>query len=235
MALAAPDAGYDVAYQVDDSAKGLLAELSALKLKALKKRAREEGVREDLLEDADDADDTRSAVIQLILDTTSDRTGQEHEARQALESELAGMKLTALKKRARSSGVSADKLDDADDADNIKNAVIELIVSAELNSESLHVSDDNPHGQQQGLHEERKGLKPMAPHARATESCADSAAEDDAMESEEARAALQSLRLMALHRLAVSEGVDVLTTLKAAMESDDPKAAVIELLLALPE
>ena len=50
----------------------LRADLSALKLKALKRRAREDGISAELLEDVDDADDVRGAVIQLILDAARD-------------------------------------------------------------------------------------------------------------------------------------------------------------------
>ena len=49
------------------------------------------------------------------------------------------------------------------------------------------------------------------------------------------KAALQSLSVMALHKLAVGGGVDVMTTLKTAMESDHTKAALIEILLVLPD
>jgi hypothetical protein len=128
----------------DPAMTQLRAELSALKLKALKMRARDEGVSEELLDDADDADDIRAAVIQLTLSATAGRAGDNREARQALQSELAALKLKALKKRARASGVSQAKLDDADDADDIRSDVIELIVSAELDSDSS-LDKDRPH------------------------------------------------------------------------------------------
>ena len=143
MRLAAPEAGYEVKFEVEQSAdEKLRIELSALKLTALKNRARQEGVAEELLEDVDDEDDVKRAVITLILATASSRDDNEHEARQALESELAGLKMKALKKRARDAGVSTADLEDADDAENIRGAVTELIVSAEMNSTP---SDDRPH------------------------------------------------------------------------------------------
>jgi hypothetical protein len=46
------------------------------------------------------------------------------------------------------------------------------------------------------------------------------------------RAELESLSLMALHRRAVSEGVDPLSDLKSAMDSATPKAALVELLMS---
>ena len=48
------------------------------------------------------------------------------------------------------------------------------------------------------------------------------------------RAELESLGLMALHKRAVGEGVDVMSDRKDAMKGPDPKAALAELLLALP-
>jgi hypothetical protein len=113
-------------------------ELSAMKLRALKTRAREEGVSDEALEDADDADDIaliKSTVIQLILDAVGARAaGKDDAVRQALVSELAPLKLKALKKRARSAGVDDELIEDADDADDIKAAVIELIIKAELSA-----------------------------------------------------------------------------------------------------
>lgn len=52
----------------EEEVKPLRTDLAMLKVKALKRRAREAGVSEELLDDADDADDIKSAVIQLILD-----------------------------------------------------------------------------------------------------------------------------------------------------------------------
>eukprot|EP01052_Picozoa_sp_SAG31_P041531 SAG31_NODE_6323_length_2066_cov_2.036604_1_plen_342_part_00 len=51
----------------------LRRELSSLKLSALKRRARDEGVDEKLLESADDAADVRAAVCQLIVESVGDR------------------------------------------------------------------------------------------------------------------------------------------------------------------
>ena len=110
----------------------------------MKKRAREAEVAEELLEDVDDADDIKSAVIQLILDSTASRTHTQDEARSRLVSELTELKIKALKKRAKASAVSQDLIDDTDDADDVKQAVIELIVSEELRSGSSS-SNDKPH------------------------------------------------------------------------------------------
>ena len=58
------------------------------------------------------------------------------------------------------------------------------------------------------------------------------AAESEAIS--QLRSELESMRLMALHRRAVAEGVDesaVEDTVEAAMESGDPKATLIDLIL----
>eukprot|EP01043_Picozoa_sp_COSAG02_P088909 COSAG02_NODE_25952_length_644_cov_1.596330_2_plen_115_part_01 len=100
------------------------AEMIAMKLSVLKKRARKAGVDEERLEEADDADDIKGAVITLIVE--ADRAAHFVQLRRELES----MKLSAVKKRARDAGVDEEKLEEADDADNIKVSVIDLIVAA---------------------------------------------------------------------------------------------------------
>jgi hypothetical protein len=77
MAMAPPDAARTVVYEHNTSDQGLSAspaeerklraELSGMKLKALKVRARKLGVHEQALEDADDADDIVSAVTVLCI------------------------------------------------------------------------------------------------------------------------------------------------------------------------
>eukprot|EP01052_Picozoa_sp_SAG31_P033165 SAG31_NODE_3714_length_3957_cov_3.388025_2_plen_226_part_00 len=49
---------------------------------------------------------------------------------QALRNDLVALKPSELKKRARAAGVSANALDEADDADDPKAAIIELLVAA---------------------------------------------------------------------------------------------------------
>jgi hypothetical protein len=78
------------------------------------------------------------------------------DARQALEAELADLKLKALKQRAKAVGVSQDALDDADDAGDIRAAVVDLIAAVRsqdaanisLEDKSLlrtEVSEEKPH------------------------------------------------------------------------------------------
>jgi hypothetical protein len=115
---------------VEDSATAALRqELSGLKLKALKSRARELGISEDAFEDAEDEDDVYAAIVVLCIEaTTLDEDTGTGEA--ALQAELAPLTLKALKERARAVGVSDSALADADDADDVKRSVMDLIIVA---------------------------------------------------------------------------------------------------------
>ena len=61
------------------------------------------------------------------VDTSSRDTGEDKV--QALRSELARCKVSVLKKRAASAGVPAQALLDADDCDDVKGRVVELLVA----------------------------------------------------------------------------------------------------------
>ena len=115
-----------------DDMQKLRAELVGMKLGALKKRARETGVTPEQLDDADDEDDPKQAVVELILEAAPGV-----DAGAALRAELAEMKMGVLKKRAREAGVTPEQLDDADDADDPKEAVMELIVRSLLASAAM--------------------------------------------------------------------------------------------------
>jgi hypothetical protein len=103
----------------------LRSELEAMKLKALKQRAIEAGVDAEAVADADDADDVKAEVIRLILERP--RAADEDAGAQLCES-LGGLKLKALKQRALEEGVDTEAIADADDADDVKATVIELIM-----------------------------------------------------------------------------------------------------------
>eukprot|EP01046_Picozoa_sp_COSAG06_P043972 COSAG06_NODE_5849_length_3246_cov_5.579600_1_plen_1082_part_11 len=252
MALPAPDAGYIVVCEAEDHTKTeLVAELSVLKLKALKKRAREEGVSEELIEDADDADDIRSAVMQLILNAVSGKPDPNHETREALKAELADMKLTALKKRAKSSGVTADRLDDADDADDVRSAVIELIITTEL--DSMSPSNSSPHEQQQELRSELQAMRLRELRKRARDSGVDADALEETTSASDQKGAvialllehtaanavadtsstahLHTMSLKDVRALAREAGVDE-DALEDTMDMEDPKGAVVALIVA---
>ena len=101
----------------DSQAAELRAELSKLKPSALRKRARADGVGEDAMEGAEDSDDPKPAIIELILDA-SPRKDEDDGAEAALRQELQAMKLGALSRRAMAEGVEAQQLDEAEDSED---------------------------------------------------------------------------------------------------------------------
>ena len=93
------------------------------KPRALKKRAAEAGVDEEKIDEADDADDVAATLVALIMEKE-----QENSPPSELRDELETLKPRALKARAREIGVDEEKLDEADDADDVKGTLIALII-----------------------------------------------------------------------------------------------------------
>jgi hypothetical protein len=96
------------------------AALRALKMKDLKKRARAFGVTGDELDDAEDEDDAKGAVVALVL---------------AKGAALKALKPRELKAQARELGVDPDDLDDCLDEDDPKEAMVLLMLKAAERSE----------------------------------------------------------------------------------------------------
>ncbi len=105
--------------------------LTDLKLSELKQRARSNGVTQDELDGAGDAEDEKVAVIKLIEEKMRQKE-EEDGLKEGVPPNKAGGSLTGLKyselvKVARSNGVTQDELDVAGDAEDVKVAVIKLI------------------------------------------------------------------------------------------------------------
>merc|ERR1711969_516943 len=94
--------------------------LAGLRLKELRQRAREAGVDADELEEATDADNPKAAVTALILEHMPAEAAPGH----GLKKELEGLRLKELRARAKAAGIDEDALEDANDADEPKGAVI---------------------------------------------------------------------------------------------------------------
>ena len=121
----------------------LTVELAELTLKALKKRARAEGVDGDAVDALDDEDDPKAAAIEIFVAAAKERWAVEAkvatteaeaarakaETEASLKAELAQLKLSELKKRARAEGLDEDTVDDIDDATDPKAAIIDLLVA----------------------------------------------------------------------------------------------------------
>ena len=234
------------------------AELEGMKLSALKKRAKDARVDAAQLEEADDADDIKAAVIGLILAAaapdTSEEARQEEELRR-LRDELQGMKLSAVKKRAKQIGVDEQKLEQADDADDIKSAVIDLII--ELNAaasggaarqqelqqlraelEAMKLSALKKKAKEVGVEEDKLEKADDADDIKAAvidlilaQVAADPAAAAAAARQEQ-RVELEAMKVSALKKRAKQTGVEE-AKLEEADDADNVKMAVIDLILAL--
>ena len=192
MALPPPGTSYHIVYTVaeDSATAALRKELDGLRLKDLRKKAKEFGVDEDTVEDALDADEPKAAVIALILNASEvadDSASQLAQREAALLSELQGLRLKELRKRARDAGVDGELLDDATDADDPKAAVIALLMTLC----KPPAADDGA----AALQTELEGLSPKELRGRAKAANVDADDLDDAIDSDDPKAALIALLL----------------------------------------
>ena len=192
----------------EEAETALRSELEGLRLKELRACANQANVPAEDLDDAIDSDDPKRAVIDLLLlrqpsgsvdaaelmalappdadyrvvyvDSPS-----EDPAASALRQELGSLRLKELRKRAEGAGVSEDQLEGAIDSNEPKATLINLLV------EILTTSSKND----QDLRSELEGLR------------------------------LKELRTRAKRANIEQDDVD------DAVDSDDPKAAMVELLL----
>jgi hypothetical protein len=139
--------------------------LSVLRLKELRKRARDSGVDSTLLEDAADSDDPKSAVIELLI---ADQLSSAGPSEADLRAELELLRLKELRGRAKAAGISTDALEDAADSDDPKSAVIELLTADQLATEQ-HTS-----GAMVALRAELEAMRFKELRERAQESGVDS-------------------------------------------------------------
>ena len=105
--------------------KQLIQELTELKIGALSRRAMAAGVDADALDLAEESADPRGAIIDLMLQAT---ISAEDPAIATLRVELSALKLGALTRRAVTEGVPAQELDDTEDTEDPKEALIELLL-----------------------------------------------------------------------------------------------------------
>jgi hypothetical protein len=106
----------------------LASELMATKMSALRKRAMSYGVSEEALEEADDAEDTKAELIKLILahEQPADESGSD-----AVRAELLATKTSLLRKKAIAAGVALEAIEAADDAADMKAALVELLMASQ--------------------------------------------------------------------------------------------------------
>jgi len=171
------------------------AELRAMKVSALKKRAKEAGVGEAELEEADDADDVKGTLIALIV-----ARERAPEPAEQLRAELVGMKPSALKKRAKQAGVEEGKLEEADDADDVKATLIELIVGKMREEHGAGGADSaaeleaqKQEEMLQQLREELDAMKPSALKKRAKEAGVEEEKLEEADDADDVKGTLVEL------------------------------------------
>eukprot|EP01050_Picozoa_sp_SAG11_P023591 SAG11_NODE_4781_length_1767_cov_21.169065_3_plen_219_part_01 len=113
------------------------SELSPMKMSALRRRANDVGVAISDLQKAVDADAPKEAVIDLIIKTKEEQaaraaipTNDPAAYEKALREELTKLKTSELEDRAKDMEISEVHLEQAYDADDVKAALISLIMNA---------------------------------------------------------------------------------------------------------
>ena len=129
----APRAATGTGSQDRQAEEGWLAELRTLKPSALRRRVGELGLDRTAVDSAEDSDDPEASLVALILANGDPQA--------ALRDELRAMTLDALKKRASQMAVDLEQLDEADDADDVKQAVLTLVLSKARESTAAADSD----------------------------------------------------------------------------------------------
>jgi hypothetical protein len=228
-----------------DGKEPLRAELRSMKQLALNKRATAAGVTDQDLEAAEDTDDYKSAVIELIISQEVTSSGGNSTEEIALRGELSKMKQLALNKRASAAGVTDQQLEDAEDTEDYRNAVIELIIQKESSKPPLVHAQSTLDVLRAELTALRlKELRTRAKTEGVSADLLEDAMDDDDPKAavikllldvraaaEATRSALSGLRLKELRARAKEAGHSA-DLLEEAADSDEPKAAVIELLLS---
>eukprot|EP01048_Picozoa_sp_COSAG05_P021122 COSAG05_NODE_3791_length_1835_cov_1.131336_1_plen_549_part_01 len=158
-------------------------ELQGIKVKALKRRALAAGATSEELDDAEDADDHKGAIIELIIqkEVASSDVGR--------RLELAGMKVRALKKLATAVGVSDEQLEDAEDEDDHKGAIIALI----LEQEAKKSGGGGGEAAKAALRAELQGVKMKTLKQRASAAGVSEERIDDAADEDDYKAAVITL------------------------------------------
>jgi hypothetical protein len=120
----------------DAKLEALRAELAPMKMSVLKKRALAAGVDGEAIENVDDADDPKEAVLTLLLElhgkdleaAAADVSAEAEAELAVLRAELTPMKMSHLKKRALAAGVDVEVIEEVDDAEDPKEALVSILV-----------------------------------------------------------------------------------------------------------
>ena len=186
----------------NDASAAMRLQLAELKVSELRRAAREAGVDESLVEEAEDGAAPKEQLVELIVDASCGA------AQNALRAELGGLKANELRKRALREGAGDEAAQAAEDSDDPQAEFVELVCALAAGA---------------------------PPAARVSGAIASGLPADlDAVSREPDAASvlhdeLSQLKLAALHKRAVAEGLDEMR-IDGAMDSDSPKAEIIALL-----
>jgi hypothetical protein len=135
--------------EVDNPLAALREELEQLKLTKLKDRALAAGAIAVEIQDAEDSDAPREALIQLDFDLRNENEGAALDVGEvdnplaALREELEQLKLTKLKDRALAAGAIAEEIQDAEDSDAPREALLQLVFDLRNENDNGSVSSDD--------------------------------------------------------------------------------------------
>jgi hypothetical protein len=111
--------------------------LANLTMAALLKRARAAGIDQETLDDTQDAESPRDALIALLVAAELQAHAADGAAEARLREELVGLRMAALLKRARAAGIDQETLDDTQDAESPRDALIALLVEAQSGADAV--------------------------------------------------------------------------------------------------
>jgi hypothetical protein len=143
--------------------QALTVELSGLKPSALRKRGLAGGCTEEEMEEAEDAEDPQQAMIDLVVARMPDLDGGGEDKatlRKVLIAELSGLKASALRKRVLAAGCSEEEMEEAEDAEDPQQAMIDLVVARMPDTGGGGGEADGKAAKRKALIAELSGLQP---------------------------------------------------------------------------
>ena len=173
--------------------KELTAELSAMKLSALQKRAMLEGLDVDVIGNALDSDTPKTTLVQVIVVASSNAS--ESVTGEQLCAQLMQLKVSELLQRARTAGVEQEVLDETADSNDQKGVLVSLVLETAFAAASTSASRANQKVAEENLWTELQALKVSELLKRARAVGIDQEAIDDAADCENQKQALASLLL----------------------------------------
>eukprot|EP01050_Picozoa_sp_SAG11_P004088 SAG11_NODE_252_length_11593_cov_7.436663_6_plen_349_part_00 len=171
----------------------LRAKLAVLKLKDLRQRVVALGATEDEVEDAEERENVKGALLDLAEDLHKTRSATKvaPQAESLKASQLTSWKLRDLRKRATELGATEEDIESAEESANVKLAMIDLVaaMSAQIPNVEHLVEDVGIIA----LQDELKGLKFSSLHKRAAAQILDAEQLEAALDSDDPKGQLIAL------------------------------------------